>query len=160
MAINPQQELIWEGRIHLGDEPGIYGNAHYNGIAVELPITVYRMDPTKPQDQNFDLILETEDLETNPGYAGHELTVTAYEPDPAQPYHSVEKLKVSTRFVGADNNRKVLQVGSGAAPGPFFFTVRLRSDTSVNPGFYDDYKVIRLSLGSNEFYASFGFRNA
>jgi len=35
MAVNPKRELIWQGRLHLGDEPGIYGDAHYCGGAIK-----------------------------------------------------------------------------------------------------------------------------
>lgn len=45
MAVNPQQELIWQGRLQLGDQPGVYGDAAYSGITAELPMTVYRVDP-------------------------------------------------------------------------------------------------------------------
>jgi hypothetical protein len=159
MATNPQQELIWQGRIHLGDEPGIYGDAHYSGIAAELPITVYRLDPTSTQDLHYTLILDTEHVETYAGYPGHEITVTIYEPDPTKPYHSVERTLAQARLVSGDNNQKLIQISSGIRSGPFLITIRLRGDTSVNPGFYNDFVFIRLSLVSPDFYALFGFRN-
>jgi hypothetical protein len=159
MATNPNQELIWQGRIHLGDEPGTYGDAHYNGICAELPITVYRMDPTSKKDLQFTLILDTEDAETYKDYPGHAITVTAYDPDPAQQYHSIERVVAQTQLGSADNNQKQIQVSLGTSPGPFYMSVRLRSDTTVNPGFYDDFLLIRLSLTSPDFYAVFGFRN-
>ena len=153
MATNPQQELIWQGRIHIGDEPGIFGDADYNGIGAELPITVYRSDSTANKDLQFTLVLDTEHVQTYAGYPGHEITVTAYEPDPTKPYHSVEHILTQARLVTADNNQKLVQVSSGTGPGPFLLTVRLRADTSVNPGFYNDFVFIRLSLLSPDFYA-------
>jgi hypothetical protein len=159
MATNPQQELIWQGRIHLGDEPGIFGDAHYSGIGAELPITVYRNDISSHLDLPFTLILDTEGVQTYAGYPGHEIIVTAYEPDPVKPYHSVERILAQVRLVAADNNQKLVPVPSGSGSGPFFITVRLRADTTVNPGFYNDFVFVRLSLVSPDFYASFGFRN-
>jgi hypothetical protein len=159
MATNPQQELIWQGRIHLGDEPGIFGDAHYSGVGAELPITVYRSVVSSTPDLQFTLILDTEHVQTYAGYPGHEITVTAYEPDPAKPYHSVERILAQARLVTGDNNQKLVQVSSGTTLGPFLISIRLRADTTVNPGFYNDFLFTRLSLVSPDFYASFGFRN-
>lgn len=161
MAVNQNQELIWQGRIHIGDEPGVYGDADYSGLSAELPITVYRSDTSNSDENPFKLILETENLETYTGYAGHEITVTTYEPDPATPYHSVERVLATTRFTTDDSNRKEVDVTPGATPGPFFISVRLRVDTTVNPGFYDDFVWKQISLISTDFeyYSSIGFNN-
>jgi hypothetical protein len=161
MAVNPQQELIWQGRTHLGDEPGVFGDSHYSGIAAELPITVRRLDPDDTEDVPFKLVLDTENLETFGGYPGHAITVIIYEPDPTQPFHSVERILARDVFTSADNNHKEVTVSVGKSSGPFFISVRLRIDTTVNPGFYDDFVWIRLSLLSEgpKFFASFGFDN-
>ena len=162
MAVNPNQELIWQGRIHLGDEPGIYGDAYYNGICAELPITIYRLEPTQIEDKAFKLILETENVKTYQGYPGHEISVFIYEPDPNQQDHSVERKLASSRLTDADNNRKEIEIQPGTAKSPFWLTVKLRNDTSVNPGLYDDFVWVKLSLLSDDFtyYASFGFINS
>ena len=159
MAINPQNELIWEGRLHLGDEPGVFGDAAFCGLAAELPLTVRRPDPEDTQASRFKLLLETEDLETYVGYPGHRIEVLVYEPDPAQPGHALERVLAEARFSGADHNRKEVLLDVGPAPGPIRLSVRLRSDTTVNPGFYDDFVWLRLRLITHnfDFYASFGF---
>ena len=161
MAVNPQQELIWQGRIHLGDEPGIYGDAHYSGICAEFPITIYRLEPSQTNNTPFNLVLETEDLNTYNGYPGHAITIIIYEPDPNQQFHSVERVLAQGLFISADNNRKEIEVKPGTATGPFSITIKLRSDTSTNPGLYDDFIWIRLSLISPNYtyYASFGFKS-
>jgi hypothetical protein len=159
MAVNPQQELVWQGRTHLGDEPGIYGDAHYSGLCAELPITVFRLDPANPEDIPFKLVLETENLETFNPFPGHAITITVYEPDPTKPNHSIEIILATDRFTSADNNRKEVTINVGNGPGPFRISVRLRIDTTVDPGFYDDFVWLRLSLLSEGFayFASFGF---
>ncbi len=161
MAANPQQELIWQGRLHLGDEPGVYGDAHYAGLCAEMPITAYRSNPADTNSVEFRVVLETEALETYPGYAGHCVSVTIYEPDPNQPFHSIERVIAQEQFTGKDNNRKEVVVAIGNTSGPFRLSVRIRCDTTVNPGFYDDFVWIRLSLLSDNFafYASLGFPN-
>jgi hypothetical protein len=156
MANSPQQEMIWQGRLHLGDEPGIHGDASYSGLCAELPITVTRFDPVA---QQFQLVLTTAGLETFQGYPGHELTVFMYLPDPNQPFRSIEQVVASARFVSVDQNTKQVTVNVGSEPGPFRLSVRLRVDTTVNPGLYDDFIWRRLALKATnfQFFASFGF---
>jgi hypothetical protein len=156
MTTTSQQELIWQGRLHLGDEPGIYGDASYAGLCGELPFTVTRSDPAGHQ---FKVVLTTSDLSTFDNYPGHEITVISYVPDPTQPFRSIEEVLATARFVSADQNAKQVTVNVGTASGPFRLSVRLRIDTTANPGLYDDFVWTRLSLKAVnfQFFASFGF---
>src|SRR4051794_3638807 len=103
-----QPELVWEGRIHLGDEPGVYGDAAYAGIAAELPLTLRKIDPTGPDTTT--LILRTQDVQTFAGYPGHLIRVAAYQPNPADPTHSTENVIITERLTSADNNRKEINL--------------------------------------------------
>jgi hypothetical protein len=156
MANTSQPEMIWQGRLHLGDEPGIFGDASYPGLCAELPITVSRSDQAA---QDFKLVLATSDLETFQGYPGHEITVFMYLPDPNQQFHSIQQILATARFTSADQNTKTVTVNVGTAPGPFRLSVRLRVDTTVNPGLYDDFvwRKLSLTVTNFQFFASFGF---
>jgi hypothetical protein len=147
------RELIWQGRLHLGDEPGVYGDAAYTGLVSEIPVTVTRSDPNAT---SFKFVLETVDIQTFQGYPGHLIEVIQYLPDPAQAYHSIEKIVSQARFSGADNNRKEVVVSVGSEAGHFRFSVRLRCDTTVNPGLYDEFVWRRLGIVADSFafYAS------
>src|SRR5262249_20855977 len=70
---NPSDVLIWQGRIHLGDEPGVYGDASYSGLCMELPMTFHPFDPTSP-NEDLNLELEAEDVNVYTGYPGHLIT--------------------------------------------------------------------------------------
>jgi hypothetical protein len=159
VALNPQQELVWQGRLQLGDEPGVYGDAAYSGLSSELPLTVQRPDASDTSQTTFRLVLETEGLQTFGGFPGHAVTVLIYEPDPLTPNHFVERVLAQDRFTGGDHDRKELTVPVGTAAGPFRLSVRLRCDTTVTPGLYDDFVWIRLSLSATNFsfFASLGF---
>lgn len=161
MAVNPQSELVWQGRLQIGDEPGVYGDAAYTGLCAEIPLTVQRPDPNETTQVDFKVILNTDGLQTFAGFSGHKIDVILYESDPGVPNHFVERLLASDRFTGADNNHKEVRVPVGNLPGPFRLSVRLRADTTVTPGLYDDFVWIRLSLGSLNFsfFASLGFPN-
>jgi hypothetical protein len=155
--LSVQPELVWEGRIHLGDEPGVYGDAAYSGLALEFPLTLRKTDPAGPDTTT--LVLRTQDVQTFAGYPGHLITVTAYQPDPSDPTHATETVLTTERLSSADNNRKEVAVNLAGIALPAFVSVRIRVDTGVPPGLYDDFVVIRLLNRSANFtfVASFGF---
>jgi hypothetical protein len=103
--LSVQPELVWEGRVHLGDEPGVYGDAAYSGIALECPLTLRKTDPAGPDTTT--LVLHTQDVQTFTGYPGHLITVTAYQPDPQDPTHSIETpLTTATSAVQTTTTRR------------------------------------------------------
>ncbi len=155
--LSAQPELVWQGRIHLGDEPGVYGDAAYSGVALEFPLTLHKTDPAGPDTTT--LVLRTQDVQTFAGYPGHLITVTAYQPDPGDPTHATETVLATERLTSADNNRKDVVVNLVGIVSPVFVSVRVRVDTEVPPGLYDDFVVTRLLNRSVDFtfVASFGF---
>ena len=155
--LSAQPELVWQGRIHLGDEPGVYGDAAYSGVALEFPLTLHKTDPAGPDTTT--LVLRTQDVQTFAGYSGHLITVTAYQPDPGDPTHATETVLATERLTSADNNRKDVVVNLVGIVSPVFVSVRVRVDTEVPPGLYDDFVVTRLLNRSVDFtfVASFGF---
>ncbi|MGH3623210.1 MAG: hypothetical protein ACRDQ5_15670 [Sciscionella sp.] len=150
-------ELVWEGRIHLGDEPGVYGDAEYPGITLEFPLTLRKTDPAGPDTTT--LVLRTQDVQTFAGYPGHLITVTGYRPDPADPTHATETVLATERLTTADNNRKNVNIDLTGFTSPAYISVRVRVDTEVPAGLYDDFVVTRLLNRSTNFtfVASFGF---
>lgn len=155
--LSPQPELIWQGRTHLGDEPGLFGDACYCGLTTELPVTLRKTDPSGPDTTT--LVVMTQNVETFSGYPGHLITVTLYEEDPDQQFHSLETVLATKRLTSADNNRQEITLSLTGRTSPLFLSVRIRIDTEVPPGLYDDFVVTRLLNKSPEFtfVASFGF---
>jgi hypothetical protein len=158
-VLSPQPELVWRGRIHLGDEPGVYADACYAGLSTELPLTLQKTDPTGPDTTT--LVVETQDVQTFSGYPGHLVTATLYAPQPADPRHYQETVLATTRLTAADNNSKAINVNVAGRTGPIFVSVRIRIDTEVPPGLYDDFVVTRLLNRSPgfTFVASLGFNS-
>ena len=155
--LSAQPELVWQGRIHLGDEPGVYGDAAYSGVALEFPLTLQKTDPAGPDTTT--LVLRTQDVQTFAGYPGHLITVTSYQPDPGDPTRATETVLAAERLTSADNDRKDVAVDLAGIASPAFVSVRVRVDTEVPPGLYDDFVVTRLLNRSVDFtfVASFGF---
>ncbi len=155
--LSPQPELIWQGRIHLGDEPGLFGDAFYSGLATELPLTLQKTNPSGPDTTT--LVVQTQNVETFSGYPGHLMRVTLYEEDPNQPFHFLQTVLATERLTSGDNNRQEVSINLANKPSPIFIGVRIRIDTEVPPGLYDDFVVTRLLNQSQNFtfVASLGF---
>ena len=62
-------ELVWQGRLHLGDGPGVYGDASYVGLGVELPLTLRRF-PDADGPPAVSMLVETEGLQPRGGLLG------------------------------------------------------------------------------------------
>lgn len=155
--LSAQAELVWEGRQHLGDEPGVYGDAGYSGIALEFPLTLRKTDPGGTDTTT--LVVCTQDVQTFAGYPGHVVRVTAYQPSQSDPNHSTETVLATARLTSADDNRKEVVLDLAGIASPAFVSVLVRVDTEVPPGLYDDFLVTRLLNESVNFVfvASLGF---
>ena len=146
------RERIWEGRLHLGDDPGIYGDASYAGLAVELPVTLAlfpEVDPGEPDDINFEVAANR--IRVIPPYRGHRVIILAYEGTADGAW--------SVRQVGEGRmDYHTVLIATTDTKGIRHFGVRLEVDKTVPPGLYDDFVLLSLSLRSLTHYASFGFR--
>jgi hypothetical protein len=154
-----ETKLIWKGSLHLGDEPGIFGDSTYVGLSCELPFTLYRF--LESGSDKVQLVLETSPVRTFNTYPGHEVVLTSFEPPARAGGHWTE------RRIG-----DVHRLKSGAA-GPLtidadlsdvkakrlFLSLKTRVDTSVPAGLFDDFEILRLSIvtADHRFYTSFGF---
>lgn len=155
--LSRQAELIWQGRLHLGDEPGIFGDAAYSGLAAELPIFLEK-SPDAETDTTT-LVLRTEGVATFAGYPGHLVTVTLYTEGPT-PFVWQETVLATETLTTADHDRKNVEIDLTGQTSPYRISVRVRVDTAVPAGLYDDFVWTSLSNKSADFafVASFGFR--
>ncbi|MFD2467696.1 hypothetical protein [Amycolatopsis silviterrae] len=156
--LSPRPELVWQGRIHLGDEPGIYGDAAYAGLAAELPLTLEK-SPQATTDST-ELVVRTEGVRTFQGYPGHLIEVFGHQPSAADPLVWEQVTLATARLTTADDDRKVVPVTLPTGRTKYFVSVRVRADTSVPAGLYDDFVLTRLLNGAKDFsfVASFGFQ--
>lgn len=120
-------------------------------------MTLRKINPTGPNSTTLEL--QTENLETFAGYPGHLITVTVYKPTPSDPEHAIETVLTTALFTGVDANNKSIVLNLSGIPSPIFASVRLRVDTTVPPGLYDDFVLTKLeNQSANATYvATFGF---
>jgi hypothetical protein len=149
-------EKIWTGRVHLGDDPGIYGNAQYVGFSVAFPVQLQPFDETAaapPPDVTF--LVAASDVSVMTGYPGHKVSIVGYSPTSTPHEWAATELafgRINSSFAG----ELVIQVS--AATLPEYLSVHVEIDATVAPGLYDDFLLTRISLQSTTHYASFGFR--
>jgi hypothetical protein len=155
--LSGKPELIWQGRVQLGDEPGVYGDASYSGLTVDLPLTLRKTDPTGPDTTVLEVV--TEGVETYGAYPGHLVTVVLFEAVPHQPYHFREVALATARLTSADHDRLRVPLDLANRDLPARVSVRVHVDTEVPPGLYDDFVVRELLNKSPDyvFVASLGF---
>lgn len=150
-----QSELIWMGRTHFGDEPGIFSNSNYTGLAFELPITIKSFTG---EEQEVSFILETEFVKTFPGYKGHKVTITQFVLDGASPNpYDYKEIVIKEDFILKSNPDKILKVNLKGKE--LFLSCKIEIDTQVKPGLYDDFLFTALYFQSSDYkyFANLGF---
>lgn len=145
-------EFVWQGRLHLGDVPGTYGDAVYAGLCAELPVTL-KANPSSTSSHTAEFLLDAEAVEIHGDYPGHMVSIISYEPSPDR---SRWKETVLTECRMRENRARVF-VDLAKLPDTIPLSVRVRVDTTVPAGLYDDFVLVRLSLESEKYYASLGF---
>ena len=147
-------ERIWEGRLHLGDEPGVYGDAAYAGLATELPFTLrrFREAGSGGDEDVVEIIVEAQDVRTFEGYLGHHVIVMGYEANPLASPEWQSRVLARGRLV---RNAVSIELRGDV---PETVSLRVQVDTDAAPGLYDDFILRRISLRSSSHYASLGFR--
>jgi hypothetical protein len=80
-AAAQEPEMIWEGRLHFGDEPGIYGDAAYTGLAAEFPVTLTKYEQPNVAD-DITLELTANEIKIAGPYPGHLVTIFGFEAIP------------------------------------------------------------------------------
>jgi hypothetical protein len=136
----------------LGDEPGVYADAYYCGLAVQFPVQLFPFLPNINSPANLTFLLEADEVQTFKGYPGHLVEVFAYERLRKRNHWHARLLK-SGRL---KKNSIKIQL-KGILPSPYM-SVRVSVDTEVPPGLYDELVLRRLSQLSQTHYGLLGFR--
>ena len=150
------KNLIWQGRLHVGDEPGAYGDSTYVGLNVELPVELIPHSEEYASRGEITLVLNAEGIEPARGYPGHQVTVVAYgEKNGAgrQP-SSAKKLAEGRLDIKGQGELRLTVKGDV----PRYVAVRIAVDQEVDPGLYLETVISRLSLISSSHYAYLGYR--
>ena len=147
-------EAIWEGRIHLGDEPGIYGDAAYAGLAMEFPVTLQPFDSSSTDPADITFLLTANRVKIYPPYQGHRVVIFTYTMNTGSNPPTWTR-RLATQAV---MDQASIDVPVPGIQSERYFSVRLEVATDAAPGLYDDFVLRTLALKSSTHYADFGFR--
>jgi hypothetical protein len=149
-------ELVWHGRLHLGDEPGIYGDAVYTGLCTEWPMTFARFDPAELAPGRIVVRLSAEHVIVLDDHPGHKVTLARYEPGETPFRWKKVCLDGEIDYrLKSDAIELLFDVPGG--PEVIYASVRIEVDATVQPGSYNDFLVTSLQIRSHTHYASLGF---
>jgi hypothetical protein len=156
-----EENLLWQGKLHLGDATAVYGDAPYVGLSIEFPLEVFPYPPDDQASDGVSILIEAEGVRVFPGYPGHLVTVIGYTgvqaENSSKPPNWTEKVLAQGRL--NDEDRKIELRLPSIDELPRFMSVRLRIDTTVAPGLYDELVLTRLALKSRTHYGFLGFRS-
>ena len=154
-----QQELIWRGRLHLGDGPGTYGDAAYAGLRVDLPVTVtpFGEDHGGSGPDQIWFTVRGDDVRIQRGQEGHPVAVVLRTQGPGG--GSWVEEQVGSGVLRGKTEEVLVDGGDlrNRSPGPYYLSVRVSADTSAAPGLYDDFVLVSVEMRSGRYYASLGF---
>jgi hypothetical protein len=141
LADEAMRKTIWQGNIHLGDNPAQYSHITSTGMTMQVP---YALDSHK----NGKLIVTTRDVETLAGDGHYGELMAHYEDDggPASEF-VVEtfRLKGNSRNVDTDHTFDFDPM-KGLQSKPAYYSVRIRIDTQIKFSLWDDFVVKQIDI--------------
>jgi hypothetical protein len=135
------RKLIWQGVIHLGDNPEQYSNTLSAGLLLQIPC---KLDA----DKKGKLSITMRDVQTLAG-EGHFAELMAHYEDEDGPGR--EYVVETFRLKDNSNNVDVLRTFDfdpmkGLQARPSFYSVRIKLDTQIKFSLWDDFLVKRIEI--------------
>lgn len=157
----PRKELVWRGRMHIGDGPGTYGDAAYVGLTTELPLTLMPF-PTNDQStvaepSRVTLTLQAEDVTILPGQTGHPVTIVEYVRLGVEEAWTEREVATGSLTTNETTIDVDIEPETTRLPHPSYLGIRVGIDTAVAPGLYDDFVLTSACLGGEQYYGSLGY---
>ncbi|MCG8332315.1 MAG: hypothetical protein MI974_31805 [Chitinophagales bacterium] len=148
-------ELLWQGNVHMGDQPGTFGNANYSGICFELPFMLESSIGTK---QEVSISIITDLVKVYTGYTGHKVTISRYELNTGSPNpYDWKRVIIKETYIDDDNIKKIDFEVQGVT---VFLSCKIEVDTTTAPGLYDEFLIKEFRFKSDDYLysASLGFK--
>ena len=149
-----QMDMLWQGRIHLGDGVGLYEDARYGGTRFDLPIQLFPFN-SEVKEGEISFFAMLEGIQEFAGYPGHRFEVFGYFEDDQNRKHWQVKPLVTSRIKAAGETTAEVRLHGKV---PEYISVSVAIDTELPPGLYDEIVVRRLSMSSQTHYGMIGFR--
>jgi len=149
IRLNEDTDLLWRGRIQLGDEPGIYSDAQYAGLCLEFPVELLPYSGAFTTTGELTIIIEADEVQIYGGYEGHPVTVFGLFATGA----TWQRREIASGRLRSEHLELALR-----SEIPRYVTVRIEINSQLPPGLYDEIIVNRLSVRSATHFGYLGFR--
>lgn len=147
-------DLIWCGRLHIGDQPAMYGDAQFAGLVVEFPVELVPFPGHEKIGGSVLFRIDLDEVKAHSEHPAHSVSVFGFQQ--GTPKGWTRSLMGSCELASNKNVGEVHLKGSI----PRYLIVRIEVNTTAEPGLYDDVVVRRLTLISKTHYGYLGFRAA
>ncbi|HEY2414766.1 MAG TPA: hypothetical protein VGI40_21150 [Pirellulaceae bacterium] len=141
-AADPSRTVVWQGVIHLGDNPAQFSSTNSAGMLMQVP---FKIDAEK---KTAKLTITTRDIQTLAG-DGHYAELLAHYEDPDGPAR--EYLVQTFRLKGDSNNVDVAHVFDleplkGLYAPPAYYSIRIKIDNQIKFSLWDDFLLKRIEI--------------
>ena len=140
-AADPTRATVWQGTVHLGDNPAQFSSMNSAGMMLQIPFTMDAGKTTK-------LAITTRDIQTLAGDGHYAEILGHYEDDdgPAREYVvQAFRLKSNSNNVDTDHAFDFDPMKSLYAR-PAYYSVRVRIDTQIKFSLWDDFVLKRIEI--------------
>jgi len=142
-AAEPIRKTIWQGTLHLGDNPEQYSNVLSAGMTMQIPCKLDREKKGK-------LIITARDIQTLLG-EGHYAELVAHFEDAGGDSPASELVVETFRIKGDSTNVDIdhtfeFDPAKGLMAPASYYSIRLKVDTFIKFGLWDDFLLKRIDI--------------
>jgi hypothetical protein len=140
-ADDPVRKTIWQGTLHLGDNPEQYVSALSAGLLLQIPC---KLDAEKKGK----LLVTFRDVQTLAG-EGHYAELLAHYEDPDGPgrEYVVETFRLKDNSNNIDVERAFdFDPLKNLQARPAFYSIRIKLDTQIKFSLWDDFLMKRIEI--------------
>jgi hypothetical protein len=142
-AAKPMRRNIWQGSLHLGDNPEQYSNLLSAGMAMQVPCQLDREKKGK-------LTITTRDIQTLRG-EGHYAELIAHFEDQGGESPANEYVVETFRLKGDSTNADIdhafeFDPAKGLMAPASYYSIRIKLDSFVKFSLWDDFVMKRIDI--------------
>jgi hypothetical protein len=142
-AADVSRKTIWQGSLHLGDNPEQFSNLPSAGLTMQVPCKLDRAKKGK-------LIITTRDIQTLLG-EGHYAELIAHFEDQGGESPASEELVETFRLKGNSTNADIehtfeFDPAKGLMAPAAYYSLRIKLDTFIKFGLWDDFVMKQIDI--------------
>lgn len=137
------RKTLWQGTLHLGDNPEQYSNVPSAGMVLQIPSKLDR-------DKKGKLVITTRDIQTLLGDGHYAELIAHFEEqggDAPANEMVVETFRLKGNSTNVDTNHTFdLEPTKGLMAPASYYSIRIKIDTFIKFGLWDDFLIKQIDL--------------